>query len=251
MRRFRFLSRFVIVAGTFLCADVYAEDLKVPKQFYEDGYAHTPLEKEATSKSYKDREDIFREKEVSDTEQAVTATDKSYQADSTEVDESRESITALAKAIPVKSLGVILNSLDFKHLQEKLDEMLEAAILYDYRLGFIYTIGDMLNVGNIPEDKMIALAMREGTLKIVGTIPGRYNVKMSPTWILEVEDGEILLEATGPLAQHLNQRGEFLDKPNSKYKKIEYQEIPETESEKEEESNLEAKALNNSINGEI
>ena len=149
IRAFLYIVNVLAILFCFALS-VSAEDPKVPKDFYDNNYAETPIDKESkTSPGLHDSSP----RQIIAPEQDINDSTSDYKLGSSAVDTEKSSLTELTTAMPVKSLGVILNSLDFEHLDQKLSEMLEVAVRYDYRLGYIYTLGDMLNISKIDEDK--------------------------------------------------------------------------------------------------
>jgi hypothetical protein len=121
-------------------------------------------------------------------------------------------LTALEKTHKVLSVGGVINAVDKAHFDEKLKELLEVVDRYDLNVGFIWAIGSVQNIMNSPN--ALFLVARQGVIEAAEEAPDHYNIKRSPTWVLRTPKGEILLEATGPLAAHFNMKGEFVEKPN-------------------------------------
>jgi len=120
-------------------------------------------------------------------------------------------LTALERTYKVISVGGILNALDKVHFQEKARELLEVVERHDLDVGFIWAVGSFDNLTTVPE--MMSLVARNGVGELAERTTEKYaTVKISPTWILRTPDGDIVLEGTGPLAQHFNVRGEFVRK---------------------------------------
>ena len=121
-------------------------------------------------------------------------------------------LTALEKNHRVLSIGGVINAVDKTHFDAKLKELLEVVERYDLDVGFIWAIGSVQNLMSSPE--ALYLVARQGIVEAAEAAPEHYKIKMSPTWVLRTPEGEILLEATGPLAAHFNMKGEFVEKPN-------------------------------------
>ena len=121
-------------------------------------------------------------------------------------------LTALEKNHKVLSIGGVINAVDKTHFDAKLKELLEVVERYDLDVGFIWAIGSVQNLMSSPE--ALYLVARQGIVEAAEAAPEHYKIKMSPTWVLRTPEGEILLEATGPLAGHFNMKGEFVEKPN-------------------------------------
>lgn len=119
-------------------------------------------------------------------------------------------LTGLQRALPVRSIGGVVNSLDAEHYAKSLQTLTEFAIAKNLDIGTIYTLGDMKIATDSPlVTKVVA---RGGVVHIVSNVPKGYDVNLSPTWIVKTDEGEILLEAVGPLEKYFNQAGQFLDR---------------------------------------
>lgn len=125
-------------------------------------------------------------------------------------EDNQRDLTGLVRAVPVQSVGAILNSLDSAHYLKSLEQLTELAISRDMSIGKIYALGDLKVASENPYvGKIIA---RGGIIHIVSNVPKGYAVSLSPTWIVKTAEGEVLLEAVGALDKYFNQRGEFLDR---------------------------------------
>lgn len=111
----------------------------------------------------------------------------------------------------VTRVGAILNTLSVDHFREKLNELVEVLDKYDLDGGIIYTLGNIHNLSKVEEVSLVVV--RGAIVEAVEELPEKYEqVTLSPTWILETAEGDILLEAVGPLGNHLNSKGEFIDR---------------------------------------
>lgn len=119
-------------------------------------------------------------------------------------------LTGLQRALSVRSIGGIINSLDAEHYAKSLQTLTEFATEKNLNIGTIYTLGDMKVATDSPF--IAKVVARGGVVRIVSNIPQGYDVTLSPTWIVKTDEGEILLEAVGPLAKYFNPAGQFLDR---------------------------------------
>ncbi|MBN8549124.1 MAG: hypothetical protein J0M12_07415 [Deltaproteobacteria bacterium] len=125
-------------------------------------------------------------------------------------DEQQGDLTGLMRALPVRSIGGVLNSADAEHYEKSLQQLSEFAEKKNLDVGTIYTLGDMKTATNSPFiPKLVA---RGGVVRIVSNIPKGYDVSLSPTWVVKTSEGEVLLEAVGSLDKYFNPQGEFLDR---------------------------------------
>jgi len=114
--------------------------------------------------------------------------------------------------IPVHSIAAIFSSASKEHLIACFKELTDVAIETDRLIDQVYTIGDMRNL-DAARPYLLKMIGRNGQVQVSDELPKKYReVKMSPTYILKTEKGEIILEAAGPLIDNFNNKGEFVDK---------------------------------------
>lgn len=106
-------------------------------------------------------------------------------------------------------LGAIINSTDSKHTVEKLKELNEEANKYDLMVGPVFLVGNT-DIASVHE-MLGPLQKRQGLIDFRSEIPKKYKeVKSSPTWIMQTEKGQILLEGTGALKRNFNKSGQLV-----------------------------------------
>ena len=119
------------------------------------------------------------------------------------------------KGVAVHSIGVIVNASEKAHLEETLRSLLEITAKYDLNIGEIYVLAEK---GGVPPSMKtsdeIHLALRGATLRTNSRLPARFQVTLSPTWILRVKEGqnplgEVVLEGFKRPQKFLNEKGEF------------------------------------------
>jgi len=129
------------------------------------------------------------------------------------VDSSPTSI--LKAGIPVKSVGVILNSSKTDHFLQHLQVTIDSAIKHNLPISRVYAVGD---IPRINRDKakfdysaeMFKFWVLDGVMIPTARIPKKYEVKLSPTWIFSTSKGEILVEGILSPQKLLNAKGEFV-----------------------------------------
>lgn len=213
MRKLSLTGVFLVISGALVCPAAAQE--KNP--FFQKDFAKSPLEEKKpqlvpTALAVMTVEATAAAAEAPPAEDlaAITAKVEALQkGDPTKAPD----LTALEKTHKVLAIGGIVNALDKAHLQEKMKELAEVAERFDFDIGKIWAVGTIPNITQTEE--MLFLVARNGVVEAAEEAPARYKVKLSPTWIVRTPEGEILLEGTGPLAQHFNLRGEFVEKPGS------------------------------------
>lgn len=112
------------------------------------------------------------------------------------------------KKVKVDSIGLLLNAVKREHVQARLKELL--SVVHEFDMG----IGSVIFIGGFPGAEgfavSTAIVARGGEIKVLGSVPYRYKVTKAPTWILKTEEGEILLEGTGPLRENFDKEGNFV-----------------------------------------
>lgn len=112
-------------------------------------------------------------------------------------------------AHPIKSLGVILNAMKPDHAKEYVAQLASVAFKYDLPIHNIYYVGP---IHNFPEDTdRLTVKLQGGSIEGGDAPPEKYPVKRSPTWIIETEKGEILLEGFLQLERFVNSKGQFVE----------------------------------------
>ena len=210
----------------FLEQPVAAQDVE-PKRFYEEDFAKDPLN---TNRGTTPRVERERPKpknstpkgtvsEKRESPQGLAGKDGKKVADTgedpkklAEKETSREADDIeLLLSEPILALGAVINSLDKAHFDTQIREVLQLATDYDLQIGVIYAIGDIRNV-LADQDLLLRFAVFGGQVKPVEELPEQYReLAYSPTWLLNIEPGIIMLEGVGSLRKFLNSRGEFIE----------------------------------------
>jgi hypothetical protein len=201
-------SALLLISLLIYSVDVMAEG----DSFFDKDYAGSPLEsKKGESKHSDELVPLFPEKNITPTKEATVAS----QPTPTEAPPLLEGIET-----PVRAVGVLVNGLDTAHLLDVMTELSDLAIQKKVRVGRVLAICK-------PENLML-MAMRLGALDPTGRrgmevlrflegaeeLPEQYRgvITRSPTWVVETEKGEILLEGTRGVERYFTQTGNFADK---------------------------------------
>lgn len=116
--------------------------------------------------------------------------------------------------IPITRIGAIWNSEDKVKLPELLGELNSAITEKNIRPGVIYLVGQAIDPTEYFDSGNLfgPLFAAGGVPLSVPKVPPKYPVTSSPTWIIETEQGSILLEGIHSLSRYVNASGEFVDR---------------------------------------
>ena len=201
----KFAVSFSIIAGlSFLASDTAAQE-RVPKKFYPPGFVN-----EAPAGS--SGEDLKNPPAAAPTAAATAQAGAAVLGSSPE---QAQDVSGAEKQLPlygepVVGVGVILNSLDFEHTKDALTQLVEVIQRHDLAAGDVILIGASPFFETL-QPIMQQLLGRGGFILPRIRIPKEYAVTKSPTWIVYLKDTRVLLEATGPLAENFNSKGEYID----------------------------------------
>lgn len=192
----------LVVAFTLIGACAFGEDDS--NQFYEQNYASSPLQSETIIPGKgEEHVDLPIEKRQS----TKAKNPEAKPAKETNPD-TVSNVMDTRKGVKVKTIGGILNARDSKHFEVELGNLLSIATQYDLDVGKIYSLGHYDGSNGTQMLKVIA---RGGSIEITWVVPEEYQVTRSPTWILDSEDGQIVLEAPESLKRYFNTKGEFIE----------------------------------------
>ena len=119
----------------------------------------------------------------------------------------------LLHGIKVLRIGAIINGMEEGHRNEMISKLVNFSISSHLPLYKAYVVGPMLGSGNSGD--LFALSLQGGTLEGVTAPPQEYTVTRSPTWILETEKGDVLLEGLPEIEKFINSQREFVGVQNS------------------------------------
>lgn len=209
-----------LVAAAVSIEVAAAQDSKAPKEFFDQDYAKSPLKSDSgvgVPREGRKPRNRATPQVAPNPAGGKASTPDGSKADAVAADDApADNSSALGalfpregKSLPIVRIGVILNTLNQQHASEVLDELSALATKYDYEIGTIFSIGNPGSVAH--SDAFMKLLLRGAKLHDQVRVPEAYNaVRLSPTWIVQTQDGQVLLEATGPLKSFLNERGELL-----------------------------------------
>jgi hypothetical protein len=110
---------------------------------------------------------------------------------------------------PVFYVGAILNGLEAESFFKELEGYTTALSAKNIPSGLVYVIGS--NEIEVPDDLYSGVVNRGGAFRYGFELAKKYEqVKSTPTWIVGLADGEVLLEGLGDLKQFFNSKSEYL-----------------------------------------
>jgi hypothetical protein len=189
---------FILVSSSF------GEDSS--NKFFTKDYAKNPLEQvEASPKP--SRVPPNQENKLPKGDIAPQNPQRNF----SEVDTSKETLTNEAGR-PVKWIGLIVTSDPPAQMSQVFKTMQKLVRRHDFGVGLIYIIGTRLS----PQNGSILneLMMRGGELKVRGRSPKHFSAKRSPTWIIELEKGEVLLDGILDPTFFFNEDGHYVGDPD-------------------------------------
>ncbi len=125
-----------------------------------------------------------------------------------------ENILDEAAGKPIRSISALLSTANPDSLRDNLAQLGDAASRLGISPGLLYLVGPLIDPGDYIEGTgTFAPLFAAGALPIsVQEVPKQYPVTLSPTWIVETDQGTILLEGVTHLERYVNGRGEFVDR---------------------------------------
>ncbi len=112
------------------------------------------------------------------------------------------------EANPIRRISLVINAKEGPHLSDGITQLIDIASKYDLKIGTIYRIG--WTTALVPARTMPVFLVQGGKFKDVDAPPAKYPVKKSPTWIVETDKGEIILEGFPILDRFVNSKGQFV-----------------------------------------
>ncbi len=180
------------------------------RKFFEKDFAKGPFNAEATKTPAPRKTPSSAADSVARAVSSPHQSPSGYEPPDSDV-QSTGTIFEVARAVKVKSIGMILNFADIEHGRQKLEETYDVAKRYNIPLGKFYVLLDANNYMETNRDTMALLA-RGADVKFKDRLPNRYKkVRLSPTWLIQTEVGEYILEAPPSLGRFFNGKGEFLE----------------------------------------
>jgi hypothetical protein len=114
----------------------------------------------------------------------------------------------LRRGEKITRIGAIINGMEEEHRNKMVAQLARYSVESSVPLGMIYIVGPMLGKNNVGDSFVLALS--GGTLEGVDAPPAPYTeIKRSPTWLIQTERGEIVVEGSPELTKFASPLGEF------------------------------------------
>ena len=184
----------VLLLGTHVLAE---DSLPAPQGFYDHKFVTEPAQATAPLN--------LEEKQVPAQETTEVSTQgKSVSLPS--VTQSRE--INEQDSIPVNKIHLLVEATNPQNLFDMIQQYRDTLIQYRLRPGDVYLFGA---VGKLPlkSDEILQIVARGGKLRVNYEVAKRYNITKSPSWILETEEGDIVLESYQAIDRFLTSKGAF------------------------------------------
>lgn len=184
---------------------LFAEPGGQPREFFKQDYIQTPSIKNSTSHKLPgvevNRKDSHKTlHKSSKTKPVIKPTSK--------VSGSIET-TNETRIIKVHGIGMLLNIKDRKHYQQFARKLLQFSDRYNILISRVYLVG---NIEPYKDDLLTKEMMLRGGRPAAGmVIPKKYKVSKSPSWILDTDEGEYVLDGALELNKFFTAKGEFID----------------------------------------
>lgn len=108
----------------------------------------------------------------------------------------------------ILSLGLIVNAVDEEHAKENIEELIGLAQTNAIALNTVFAVGGIAQAKkDLPSVEYLWAKSQGARIKVTLGVPKQYDVSLSPTWIVETEQGLVLLEGIGSLKRAINAEG--------------------------------------------
>ncbi|MGI6524368.1 MAG: hypothetical protein ACOX2O_03615 [Bdellovibrionota bacterium] len=228
----RALLYFALLCLTVTATSLSAQEQEKPKAFFDKGSAGTPLtfppsdtkttffdKGSASTPLTKKRRDIFDSSTSKATRGNTPDFISSSRASSHDAEkkdkgkvydnDSREESISEQHGKKIINIGAAINGVDQDHLKREIQKLIEAVDKHDLDAGEIFLITQNYAAAS---DIALPLVVRGGIVTFPAQVPAEYNATISPTWILQTEEGKIVLEGVDDLNRYINKKGEFVEK---------------------------------------
>jgi len=194
------VKKIIIFALFFYCTNVESQEYQRADQVYPENFVQIPLgqtkdgpRKETKSPTILDTKSDSNEHSLDDNSKIISPNEANFSGKK------------------ILRIGGIVDDLKSHGFEDFSKSLILIADKYDFNIGTVYVVK-----GSTTQESLInSLWIRGGMVKYVSSPPNKYNVTISPAWIIQTEDGQIVLEGISNIEKYINQRGEFLDKPRT------------------------------------
>jgi len=194
----------------------FSQDFDKLDDFFDRDYAKDPLNQRTKSPAIKSPKTLDnntkQQQEQAEPEYRAPEFDLSMPT-TTEQElslEVKEVPLGTGKGIPVIAVSMISDSSDLAHTFENLKIYTDFLEGLDLAAGAFF----LTSLTDFPPDapmEWIKVLARGGIITVEPSIAEEYQVSKSPSWIIRLEEGDIVLEGLYSIHQFFNARGEFLN----------------------------------------
>lgn len=179
-----------------------------PKEFYQDQYAKTPMRREVKNEESRTRK--TDPKQSIERQETNATTETSRIKEITVLHEEQNQKEERKKEIEIQAISLIVNCKDQKHCEKSLVKFTKLVEKHDLQVGDIYLLGSydvFLPLRRI----LMNLTVRGAKTHFNDSKPEHLKqVTSSPTWIVQTNQGTVLLEALSNFSSYFSQSGALL-----------------------------------------
>ncbi len=195
----------VLFHSTILSLACYAQDLQDPKKFYDSNFVNKPSEPSTPLP----RATLPPKSKATITPRSVGALDPAVRitvtpsVQPTAIDDRSGS--------KIKSVSLIVSA-DPEHFEKHYLQLLALRDKYKLIVQDVFIIGDAQALYEQKNPSKIPGREIGGTFRYVKKVPAQFgDVKTSPTFAIETEQGTILMEGFVDIEKGFNSKGEFVE----------------------------------------
>ena len=118
-----------------------------------------------------------------------------------------------SEAPKIEAIGMVIAGNAPAHLNQHLKDLIEFSQSRKIPVGTVYALGLNRSMNSLDQDNLSSLTKSGGSFQPVWTLPEHLPVTRSPSWILETDQGLVLLEGV-PLLRYVTPNGKYADKGN-------------------------------------
>lgn len=178
-------------------------------KFFEKDYAKNPLDQ---SKDAPVKE--FSEEEIDPQENTETPTAHEDKKDFVS-DSDIEPKSSDKPGSPLDWIGLIISTDNRSRLDSTVKKLSELVRKHDLKVGVVYFVGSSATAFEFKKF-MAEFVARGSVIKFPARPPKEYAVKRSPSWIIALKEGQVLLDGVLDPSQYLNDKGEFIGQIETK-----------------------------------
>ncbi|RME61239.1 MAG: hypothetical protein D6780_02080 [Candidatus Dadabacteria bacterium] len=197
------MKRIIVILFStvfFLALDAYSQvPPKEAKKFYKKGFV-------SSSKANKHK--LFNKKEGKQERKA------SSKKETTQLKQNNKNVVEVdvyEKGVPVRSISVFVDGVNFSHIKKSLNEALKVSKQYNKPIAGLFMLMHKFN--DPLAEKVLDFAAESNNtpfLPLFSMPDWLKEVKVSPAYIIDTDEGLVLIEGEVNLARFFNSKGELL-----------------------------------------